>query len=571
MKTESYISKIIEETGLSTKDIQDMVEEKKKELKGLISEEGALFIIAKELGVDVREENKDLIKDIDINIADITPHMKNISLIGRIKEINQINTFNKKDGGEGRVGSFSMNDPTGDIRIVLWDDDVNMLAQDNFVVNELVKIFNGYAKEGKYGTEIHLGRIGKIQLSPEDADYTKYPKSKHEDIEIKDVSLSLHSISIEGKIMSKFPIKEFTKKSGDVGKVGTLNIRDTTGSIRVTFWNEDTDKIKDFNQGDYVSISNLNPRLSNLDNTTIDLFGNRNTIIKKQNKELKIQGNQIEEIKDLEGQTNSIVTFQGAISSIEDLRKVNLKSGEEASVFGFDVGDETAAIKVTLWKESAEEYSEILNVGTGILLKNVLVRYNKFSSRNEISFIKESSIELIDLKIENIKNIQSAKREPIEGFTNEYTKIKQINSQGNFEIKGFIAKPLENITIYEACTKCHKKLMNCKCDNRENTEHRMILNITIDDGTGSIRSTFFQEVAEKLVGIKTDSIVKIKDTPNFPDFLDNLNSTILGKDIILKGRAKYSDFSSTYELSAQNFQDMNVDEELEKVMREIET
>ena len=571
MKTESYISKIIEETGLSKKDIQDMVEEKKKELKGLISEEGALFIIAKELGVDVREENKDLIKDIDINIADITPHMKNISLIGRIKEINQINTFNKKDGGEGRVGSFSMNDPTGDIRIVLWDDDVNMLAQDNFVVNELVKIFNGYAKEGKYGTEIHLGRIGKIQLSPEDADYTKYPKSKHEIIEIKDVSLSLKSISIEGKIMSKFPIKEFTKKSGDVGKVGTLNIRDTTASIRVTFWNEDTDKIKDFNQGDYVSISNLNPRLSNLDNTTIDLFGNRNTIIKKQNKELKIQGNQIEEIKDLEGQTNSIVTFQGIISSIEDLRKVNLKSGEEASVLGFDVGDETAAIKVTLWKENAEEYSEILNVGTGILLKNVLVRYNKFSSRNEISFIKESSIELIDLKIENIKNIQSAKREPIEGFTNEYTKIKQINSQGNFEIKGFIAKPLENITIYEACTKCHKKLMNCKCDNRENTEHRMILNITIDDGTGSIRSTLFQEVAEKLVGIKTDSIVKIKDTPNFPDFLDNLNSTILGKDIILKGRAKYSDFSSTYELSAQNFQDMNVDEELEKVMREIET
>ena len=36
MKTETYISKIIEETGLTKIEIQDMVEEKKNELKGLI-------------------------------------------------------------------------------------------------------------------------------------------------------------------------------------------------------------------------------------------------------------------------------------------------------------------------------------------------------------------------------------------------------------------------------------------------------------------------------------------------------------------------------------------------------
>ena len=46
MKTEAYIKKLIEETGLTKKEIQDLVEEKKQELKGLISEEGALFIIA---------------------------------------------------------------------------------------------------------------------------------------------------------------------------------------------------------------------------------------------------------------------------------------------------------------------------------------------------------------------------------------------------------------------------------------------------------------------------------------------------------------------------------------------
>jgi len=78
MKTDIYINKIIEGTGLTRKEIQDLVEDKKNELKGLISDEGALFIIAKELGVDVKSENKDFLKDIEIKISDITHNMKNI-------------------------------------------------------------------------------------------------------------------------------------------------------------------------------------------------------------------------------------------------------------------------------------------------------------------------------------------------------------------------------------------------------------------------------------------------------------------------------------------------------------
>ena len=77
MKTEVYINKIIEETGLYRNDIKNLIDEKKSDLKGLISEEGALFIIAKELGVDVKDENRELLKDIEINVFDITKNMKN--------------------------------------------------------------------------------------------------------------------------------------------------------------------------------------------------------------------------------------------------------------------------------------------------------------------------------------------------------------------------------------------------------------------------------------------------------------------------------------------------------------
>ena len=224
MKTEAYVNKIIEGTGLTRKEIQDMVEEKKKELKGLISEEGALFVIARELGVDVKEENKDLLKDIDLNISDITENMKNISITGRIKEIYNVNKFNKADGGTGYVGSFLLHDKTGDIRIVLWDDNVSIFNEDNFEPNELVKIINGIARKGRFqDKEIHIGRYGKIILSPDDVDYNKYPKVKFELVNINDINLNLKSLSLEGKIIQISPIKEFNRKNGGLF-MGNRNI-----------------------------------------------------------------------------------------------------------------------------------------------------------------------------------------------------------------------------------------------------------------------------------------------------------------------------------------------------------
>jgi hypothetical protein len=52
-KEKRIMDKITKETGLTPKEIQDRVEEKKSELKGLITEEGALFIIANDLCVDI--------------------------------------------------------------------------------------------------------------------------------------------------------------------------------------------------------------------------------------------------------------------------------------------------------------------------------------------------------------------------------------------------------------------------------------------------------------------------------------------------------------------------------------
>ncbi|NVM38099.1 MAG: hypothetical protein HWN81_21075, partial [Candidatus Lokiarchaeota archaeon] len=463
-----------------------------------------------------------------------------------------------------------LHDNTGDARIVLWDNQVKIFTESNFEKNELIKIINGSAKKGKYGgMEIHVGSYGKVILSPEDVDYKKYPKITYDSINISDISLNLNSVSIEGKIIQLFPKKEFTRKDGELGKVQSLTLLDSSGSIRITFWNEDTEKLNTLEINDVISVTNLNPRLSTLDSKTIELTTNRNTIIAKKTGDLNFEGEIIKNIKELQNR-RGVVSFEGIITSVDNLKTISLKSGEEVSLLGFIASDNTDGIRVTLWRENAEEYSKLLNVGQGLSLKNVLVKYSSFSSRYEISLINDSTLELKDLEIKNLKSIELAGKERSTNFSGDYAKINTINTPGIIEIKGFIAKDLSNISVYEACQNCFKKIENCSCGKGENIELRMIISLIIDDGTGTIRTTFMGDKAEKIIGVKTASIAQIKETPEFEKFLEKKSSEFLGKDIIIKGRAKFSDYSNQYEISVYDFKDINIDDELERVMKKIE-
>lgn len=569
MKTEIYIRKIVENTGLQRNEIQELVEGKKKELKGLISDEGALFIIAKELGVDVKEETQNLLEDINIKVSDINANMKNITLIGRIKNIYDVFTFNRSDGKNGKVGSFLLQDDTGDIRIVLWDEHTNIFNENNFTKNELVKILNGYAKKGKYeDCEIHIGNLGKIILAPEDVDYKNYPKIKQEFISISSIDLTMKSVAIEGKVIKNYPIKEFMKKNGETGKVGSLILMDSTGSIRITFWNEKTKKIKEIEQGNFISITNLNPRLSNLDSTTIDLFATPSSNVIKKDKSIPLEVELVENIKSLQSRQN-IVSFKGIVTSIDDLKKVTLKTGEEISLLNIIMSDETDAIRVSFWGNKAEELSKILKNGQGLVLKNVLLK--TFGGRKQASFRKISILEKVDLKISNLKSLGSTINLTQKNFTRNYTKINKIDSPNFYEIKGTINEDLtdRNIIIYEACSKCLKKIDRCICQESDIPIKRMIIKAFVDDNSDTIKTTFFNEQAEKLIEKNAEEVSKNLNNKNF---LEDLSKKLRSKNLVIKGKAEFNDYNNInrYELNVKDFKDMNITEELDEIMKDIE-
>lgn len=184
-KADQYHERIMEDTGLTITEIHNLIKEKEKEVKGLISEEGILFIISKELGVDIGDLTK--VQKPEMFIKDLDSGMKNIIMTGRVERVFELRNFTKKDGSDGSVLNFIISDKTGRIRVVLWDDlAVDISLDPKLQENVLVKIVNAYIKWSDYNNkyELQVPKWGKITFNPGEEDEVEendFPKKIEHD------------------------------------------------------------------------------------------------------------------------------------------------------------------------------------------------------------------------------------------------------------------------------------------------------------------------------------------------------------------------------------------------------
>jgi len=73
------------------------------------------------------------------------------------------------------------------------------------------------------------------------------------ELTIKDLLAGMRSVDIIGKVKNVYEVRNFSTERRS-GKVGSIIIADTTGTIRVVLWNDQADAINDLTPGDTVKI-----------------------------------------------------------------------------------------------------------------------------------------------------------------------------------------------------------------------------------------------------------------------------------------------------------------------------
>lgn len=152
------IKKIKEKTGLETEEINKKIEEKLKQLSGLISEEGAAHIIANELGIKLMEANDKL------KIKNVFSGMRNVEIVGKVTKIYEVRHFQTGERS-GKVGNFMIGDETGVMRIVCWGEKADILEK--LSEGNTIKIKSAYSRDNNNRVELHLNENSEIIINPE--------------------------------------------------------------------------------------------------------------------------------------------------------------------------------------------------------------------------------------------------------------------------------------------------------------------------------------------------------------------------------------------------------------------
>src|SRR4030042_6338138 len=89
---EEIVEKICEHTQMSQKKVLQLIEEKQDELSGLVSREGAAYIVAREFGISLLKESK---KQLKVN--SLTEGLNSVDLVARVIRISEQRDFQKED------------------------------------------------------------------------------------------------------------------------------------------------------------------------------------------------------------------------------------------------------------------------------------------------------------------------------------------------------------------------------------------------------------------------------------------------------------------------------------------
>ncbi|WP_089671261.1 single-stranded DNA binding protein [Halohasta litchfieldiae] len=201
-----------------------------------------------EVSVDKAEPDSEAEVDVEVldvhRVEDLSLGLSDVNLKGRILDVGTVRTFDRNDGSEGRVSNLAVGDPTGRIRVTLWDEKADLV--DELTADQSVEIVDGYVKERDGSLELHVGSRGAVEPLDEEIEYVP------ETTDIGSVEIG-QTVDISGGVIEDDGKRTFDRDDGSEGQVRNVRLKDETGDIRVALWGDKADK--DIELADHVLVT----------------------------------------------------------------------------------------------------------------------------------------------------------------------------------------------------------------------------------------------------------------------------------------------------------------------------
>jgi ssDNA-binding replication factor A large subunit len=276
----TLIEKIASEADISEDALKTKIEEKMKSLGNLISEEGAIHIIANELGVALHTTPQ-----AEQKIEDLTPHMKSATFLAKVVKKYEVRTF----GEGGKVGNLYVGDDTGFTRLTFWNDKTKYLEGIN--EGDVLLIQNAYMKENNDRLEVHMGNSAHCIVNPDGRDVQlkersappTAPEKKLNEITDDDNMVAITATVVQlydprffescpvcNKRMREedgsFACAEHGEQEPNFNYVMNIYLDDGSDNMRATLWKEQVQRLFGKSDSEVVAIKDNSAALEDLKN-----------------------------------------------------------------------------------------------------------------------------------------------------------------------------------------------------------------------------------------------------------------------------------------------------------------
>lgn len=274
---EQLVQKILDTGKITKTDLDEKVQAKLNSLGGLISEEGALHIIANELGVTTNTSPSS-----ELKIKDVSAGMRSVNVLVKVLRKYELRTFGPD--GSGKVASAYVGDETGALRLTFWNDKTSWF--DQIKEGDVLEIQQSYSRENNNRVELHMGNASHCIINPEGKTVetqnntpSETPEKKLQDITENDTFVSITATIVQAYDPRFFPIDPTTNKrvSDDAltGKetfnyVMNIFLDDSTHNMRVSLWKEQIQQLLDMSDQEIIAIKD---DLSKIEEIKTDLLG----------------------------------------------------------------------------------------------------------------------------------------------------------------------------------------------------------------------------------------------------------------------------------------------------------
>ena len=257
---------------LTRENLEELIDQKTQKIgAGYLTNQGALFLIASDLGISLTQSTK-----LEVGLKDLYVGAKEISLEGRVLNISPTKEFSRKDGSSFLLRTITVYDNDSTASVKLWDDKANLPGIENLKPGDLVKIIKAYVKSDLNGSPtINIGSGSDIEPTNQESKIRSIDTLAVDSSEIKQ---DQNNLVVSGKIDGSVSTLEFTNKRGDPAKALRMSLKgNNDASTKVILWGKDESSLpKVVSQNSKVLLLGVRTKMGN---QGLEIHGNDGTMI----------------------------------------------------------------------------------------------------------------------------------------------------------------------------------------------------------------------------------------------------------------------------------------------------